>query len=113
MTSAYPLPPEVLVERVRALANELGEWPSQRHVMRECRVGAPRADAALAALRDEGFDPARPRGLTVVRAQPESTEEHDGSPGDATPEGDSAGAQTAGEALVTDTAAPVSPGARR
>ena len=47
MTSAYPVSPEVLEDRVRTLAASLGDWPSQRRVMRECRVGAPRADAAL------------------------------------------------------------------
>lgn len=58
MTSAYPMPDEELVDRVRALAAERGEWPSQRRVMRECRAGAPRANAALATLRAEGFNPA-------------------------------------------------------
>jgi len=67
MTSAYPIPPAELVDRVRALTAELGEWPSRRRVMRECRVGAPRADAALASLRDEGFDPA-PRRAPPRRA---------------------------------------------
>lgn len=71
MTSAYPLPTEVLVDRVRALAAELGAWPSRRHVMRECKVGAPRADAALATLREEGFDPAPGPVLTVVPPRPE------------------------------------------
>lgn len=77
MTSAYPLPTEVLVDRVRALAAELGEWPSQRRVMRECRVGAPRADAALATLRDEGFDPSPPRALSVVPEAGETQAERD------------------------------------
>jgi hypothetical protein len=54
VTSAYPLPTEQLVERVRKLAVERGGWPSQRAIMRSCKVGAPRADAALATLRAEG-----------------------------------------------------------
>jgi hypothetical protein len=67
VTSAYPIPTEVLEDRVRTLAASLGGWPSQRRVMRECRVGAPRADAALAAVKKSGFDPAKPaRPLTVV-----------------------------------------------
>lgn len=57
MSSAFPIADDVLVEKVRALAGECGTWPSQRMVMRACRVGAPRADAALAALRSDGFDP--------------------------------------------------------
>jgi hypothetical protein len=51
---------------VRALATEIGAWPAQRRVMRTCRVGAPRAAAALAELRREGFDPAGRPVLTIV-----------------------------------------------
>jgi hypothetical protein len=77
MTSAYPVSPEVLEDRVRTLAASLGDWPSQRRVMRECRVGAPRADAALTAVRASGFDPDRPaRPLTVVPDQPDTTTAH-------------------------------------
>jgi hypothetical protein len=57
MSSAYPVTNEVLTERVRDLAAELGGWPSQRRVMRACRVGAPRADAVLARLRASGYAP--------------------------------------------------------
>lgn len=73
MTSAYPIAHEQLVEKVRAMAEEIGEWPSRRRVMRSCRVGAPRADAALDALRREGFDPSPRRGLSVV---PDAAETH-------------------------------------
>jgi hypothetical protein len=74
MTSAYPTPHDVLIGRVR----ELGDWPSQRKVMRTCRVGAPRADAALAELRESGFDPAPAPVLTVVPDSPEAQAEPTG-----------------------------------
>jgi hypothetical protein len=77
MTSAYPLPDDELAARVRALAAERGGWPSKRTVMQAAHVGAPRAQAALDALREEGFDPARRHGLVVVpdaaQTRPERT----------------------------------------
>src|SRR5690606_24132403 len=57
MTSAYPIAPEVLAEKVRQLAAETGAWPSRNQVMKAFRVGAPKASDALAALRASGFDP--------------------------------------------------------
>jgi hypothetical protein len=57
MSSAYPVTTDKLTDQVRALADELGGWPSQRRVMRTCRVGAPKADAALRELRAAGFTP--------------------------------------------------------
>lgn len=57
MTSAYPLADEQLIEKTRALAEEISAWPSRRSVMRACRVGSVRADRALAELRRKGFDP--------------------------------------------------------
>lgn len=53
MTSAYPLAHDVLVARVRQLADELGRAPSQRHVMNACSVGRDRAKAALAEIAAE------------------------------------------------------------
>ncbi len=77
MTSVYPTPSEVLVDQVRALATELGAWPAKRQVIRDCKVGAPRAGAALDALRAEGFDPTTPaRALTVVPDLPDAPETH-------------------------------------
>lgn len=64
-TSAFPVADEVLVEKVRALAAELGGWPSKRAVMRAAGVGRPRASAALDLLRAEGFDPTVGRSPTV------------------------------------------------
>ena len=60
MTSAYPIAPEVLTDKVRDLAAEMGEWPSRNKVMTTFRVGAPKASDALAALRASGFDPTAP-----------------------------------------------------
>jgi hypothetical protein len=104
-TSAYPLDDDVLVEKVRALAGELGGWPSKRSVMRAAGVGAPRASAALAALRAEGFNPAPARPLDIIpnadETQPQSHQEQpredafgatDGAPNDVTA-GDQDGAQ--------------------
>ncbi|GGP35982.1 ABC transporter permease [Saccharothrix coeruleofusca] len=58
MTSAYPKRLDALTDQVRALAVELGEWPSRNQVMKRCKVGAPKATTALAALRASGFTPA-------------------------------------------------------
>jgi hypothetical protein len=105
MSSAFPLPTVELVDRVRALAVERGEWPSQRRVMRTCRVGAPRADAALAALRAEGFDPAPERALSVVADAPETQPDVDvPAVSDAIAEDRSDGAESAVELLVSGAA---------
>jgi hypothetical protein len=60
MTSAYPMPVETLADKVRNLAVELGEWPSRNRVIKTFNVGAPKATAALDALKATGFDPAAP-----------------------------------------------------
>ncbi|ROP39107.1 ABC transporter permease [Saccharothrix texasensis] len=57
MTSAYPTPVDALTERVRSLALELGAMPSRNQVMKACKVGAPKANAALDALKATGFTP--------------------------------------------------------
>ncbi|QYN35187.1 ABC transporter permease [Pseudonocardia sp. DSM 110487] len=57
MTSAYPIPVDELADRVREHARTLGGWPSRNQVMKEFRVGGPKAAAALDALRAVGFDP--------------------------------------------------------
>lgn len=115
MTSAYPRPLDVLVASVREMATQDRAWPSQRKVMRACKVGAPRADAALAALRNAGFDPtsqgAAP-ALTVVRdapaTSPQRPQERPAQDADTAPTGaldvpvqaTTAPAQIVGEALV-------------
>lgn len=57
MTSAYPIKLDKLTDQVKSLAVELGEIPSRNRVMRECKVGAEKAKAVLAALAAEGFTP--------------------------------------------------------
>jgi hypothetical protein len=118
MTSAHPIPLDALVEKVRAFADECGGWPSVRAVMRACSVGAPRATAALEALRAEGFDPTRRGPVGIVPDAPEThPEEHPQAHGHAAPEPSATattdGAQTDGEPLVTAAADTVAPAARR
>lgn len=60
MTSAYPINVDDLTERVKAFAIELGEIPSRNRIKTEFKVGAPKANAVLAALDEAGFDPANP-----------------------------------------------------
>jgi hypothetical protein len=106
MTSAYPMSDEALIEKVRALAGEIGRWPSQRQIMRTCRVGAPRADAAIAALLGEGFAP-----------EPQAVQEHQDTPAadvpdtalDVTAETLTEVAQIAGDGLVSGVAGAVHP----
>jgi hypothetical protein len=57
MTSAYPPKLDKLTDQVRALATELGAWPSLRQIKLRCNVGHPKAVDALAALRASGFTP--------------------------------------------------------
>ncbi|MFI7429799.1 ABC transporter permease [Micromonospora sp. NPDC049836] len=53
----YPQPVDELVPVARRLADELGEVPSRNRLMREFRIGAPKADELRARLADE--QPAR------------------------------------------------------
>jgi Protein of unknown function (DUF2637) len=72
---SFPMPFEELVERTRQLALTDRTWPSQRAVVGAFGVGTQRARAALAALREEGFDPAPSPALTVVPDAPEPVDE--------------------------------------
>jgi hypothetical protein len=82
MTSAYPIAPEVLTDKVRELAVEMGEWPSRNKVMTTFRVGAPKATDALAALRAAGFDPTTaPTTARAAGTGPESAPEASTKPG--------------------------------
>jgi hypothetical protein len=81
MTSAYPIAPEVLTDKVRKLAVELGEWPSRNQVMKAFRVGAPKATDALAALRASGFDPTAPTTAQTAETGPASAAEVSVKPG--------------------------------
>jgi hypothetical protein len=71
MTSAYPIAPEVLTEKVRDLAVEMGGWPSRNKVMTTFRVGAPKATDALDALRAAGFDPTASAAEASQESAPE------------------------------------------
>ncbi|SCF45042.1 ABC transporter permease [Micromonospora mirobrigensis] len=50
VTSAYPRPVADLLPAVRDLADRLGEIPSRNQIMREFKVGAPKAQAVRLAL---------------------------------------------------------------
>jgi hypothetical protein len=101
--SAYPLPASVLAERVRELTDELGALPSQRRVMRECKVGQDRAATALATVKRELSETVRTDRLTIVpdaaETQAESVQEHTEERPDTKP-----------ETAPDDTAKPVSEG---
>ncbi|GGU87320.1 ABC transporter permease [Lentzea flava] len=60
MTSAYPITVDDLTERVKAFAIEQGEIPSRNRIKTEFKVGAPKANAVLAALDEQGFNPTNP-----------------------------------------------------
>ncbi|MEU4367575.1 ABC transporter permease [Micromonospora chersina] len=48
----YPQPVDALLPAARELSRELGELPSRNRLMREYRIGAPKADELLTLLRD-------------------------------------------------------------
>jgi len=66
----YPQPVDELLPAARKLADELGTMPSRNRLMREFRIGAPKADelrALLSGPRRRPVDDAEPqqaRGLT-------------------------------------------------
>ncbi|MDH6460875.1 hypothetical protein M2302_001041 [Micromonospora sp. A200] len=49
----YPQPVDELLPAARTLADQLGEVPSRNRLMREFRIGAPKADELRARLVDE------------------------------------------------------------
>jgi hypothetical protein len=51
--SAYPPAIEALIPQARKLAERLGETPSRNALMKEFKIGAPKARAVLDALADE------------------------------------------------------------
>ncbi|WBB66913.1 ABC transporter permease [Micromonospora sp. WMMD812] len=57
VTSAYPRAVADLLPAVRDLADRLGEIPSRNQIMREFRVGAPKAQAVRLALVAEPITP--------------------------------------------------------
>jgi hypothetical protein len=58
--SAYPVSVEDLVPRARALADRVGGVPSRNLLMKELRVGAPKATALVEALQRNGSTPPDP-----------------------------------------------------
>ncbi|MEV0570218.1 ABC transporter permease [Dactylosporangium sp. NPDC050588] len=56
--SAYPAPIEALMPQARTLADQLGEIPSRNALMKEFRIGAPKANAIREALTAERAEPA-------------------------------------------------------
>lgn len=49
----YPQPVDALLPKARKLMRELGELPSRNRLMREYRIGAPKADELRTRLREE------------------------------------------------------------
>ncbi|MFD4672400.1 ABC transporter permease [Lentzea sp. NPDC058450] len=66
MTSAYPITVAELTERVKAFAIDQGKIPTRNRIKSEFNVGAPKANAVLAALEETGFDPANPNPADEV-----------------------------------------------
>ncbi|MEU0557428.1 ABC transporter permease [Dactylosporangium sp. NPDC006015] len=64
--SAYPAPIEALMPQARTLADKLGEIPSRNALMKEFRIGAPKANAIREALTDERTEMPPARALHVV-----------------------------------------------
>ncbi|GAA0717947.1 ABC transporter permease [Dactylosporangium roseum] len=65
-SSAYPAPIEALLPEARKLAERLGEIPSRNALMKEFRIGAPKANAVREALADERAEIPAPRSLRAV-----------------------------------------------
>jgi hypothetical protein len=68
--SAYPAAVEALIPQARELADQLGEVPSRNRLMREFRVGAPKAIALREALTQTDPAPAVP--VPIVTATDEA-----------------------------------------
>jgi hypothetical protein len=79
--SAYPASVEELLPRVREWVSELGKVPSRNQIMREFKVGAPKAAAIREALADTtGAGPETPGGVRTgsvraLRSVPEAESE--------------------------------------
>ncbi|MEV5689924.1 ABC transporter permease [Micromonospora globbae] len=87
----YPQPVEALLPAARHLAAELGEVPSRNRLMREFRIGAPKADDLRARLtgeadRQAGLDRMRgqllARGSVVERVEFQPADEQPADPWD-------------------------------
>jgi hypothetical protein len=79
--SAYPAAIDELLPRVREWAAELDKVPSRNQIMREFRIGAPKASAILDALADgPETEPGTPDGpahgpVRVLHSVPEPVDE--------------------------------------
>ncbi|RAS58880.1 hypothetical protein C8D87_11750 [Lentzea atacamensis] len=113
MTSAYPMPLDELIPRVRALASETGEKPSLRGVMDRFSVGAKKARAALAVLDDTDTgdrDTEHERRLHSVPALAAAPADLDtAAPAPVTPAAPDVDASPAPTVPDTDTDTPVLP----
>lgn len=69
-TSAYPKPVEELIPAARALADKLGEVPSRNRLMRELRVGSPKATALREVLTVSDASPVAPAAPVPVDVPP-------------------------------------------
>ncbi|WP_326561678.1 ABC transporter permease [Micromonospora sp. NBC_01796] len=69
-TSAYPKPVEELIPAARALADKLGEVPSRNRLMRELRVGSPKATALREVLTIIDASPVAPAAPVPVDVPP-------------------------------------------
>jgi hypothetical protein len=81
--SAYPPPIEALMTEARNLADTLGDIPSRNALMKEFKIGAPKANAIREALTAERAGPAEmppPRTLHAVPDLEPDTEAHEHAP---------------------------------
>ncbi len=74
--SAYPFDLSDLLPRARALAEHLGDIPSRNRLMKELRVGAPKATALREALQEAEFTapPALPEAMSDPAPEPDPIE---------------------------------------
>ncbi|HKS48774.1 MAG TPA: ABC transporter permease [Amycolatopsis sp.] len=79
--SAYPASVDALLPRVRTWVADLGAMPSRNRIMAEFRVGAPKARAILAALKNE----TETGPVRALHAVPEACTDADSEPGSDTP----------------------------
>ncbi|AVT36248.1 ABC transporter permease [Plantactinospora sp. BB1] len=68
--SAYPRAVEDLIPAARALADKLGRVPSRNLLMRELRVGSPKATALREALATAGLTPTAPPTAAPIDTPP-------------------------------------------
>ncbi|MDG6108144.1 ABC transporter permease [Dactylosporangium aurantiacum] len=67
--SAYPPPIEALMPRARALADQLGDLPSRNALMKEFKIGAPKANTIREALTSERTTATTPVETWTLRDQ--------------------------------------------